>query len=185
MKTQDSRDNLIITAASSFIFYILATTGISFPAWLNLHKEKTSILFNNLLKKTGAGSVPDEDVNNLVHREGHWQFDFIYNHPFQTFENIHFELQLSLVKDFSLIMVELNSLDDITGWKYEAEPFIFVQLSTSGFPSNFSGRAVRFVSPTTNFLIRTEIYHIRWRALNSLGVPIIGYQNAGQIIIKR
>ncbi len=185
MKSQDFRDSLLTTATSTFMFYILATTGITFPAWLNLHTEKTSELFNNLLKKTGGGAVPDEDTDDLVHPEGHWQFDFTYDHPFQTFENIHFQLQLSLVEDFSTIILEKRSFDDVTGWKYESEPFIFVQLVTSGFPSNFSGRIVRFVSPTTDFLTRTELYYVRWRALNSLGAAITNYQSAGQIIIKR
>ena len=185
MKSQDSHDNLLTTATSSFMFYILATTGITFPVWLNLHTEKTSELFNNLLKKTGNGAVSDEDTDDLVHPEGHWQFDFTYDPPFQTLENVHFELQLSLVEDFSTTRMSLRSIDSIIGWKYESEPFIFIQLPTGGFPSNFSGRNVRFISPTTDFLTRTELYYVRWRALNSLGTPITNYENAGQIIIKR
>ena len=119
------------------------------------------------------GSIASSPVDaSLEYPEGEWEHIFVYTHVILTFEDIHFDLQVAIDSEFADIVVDVSTSDDITGWQYESEPYRFVQLPDSGFPANFSGRRIKYLSPETQRLRRSEIYYIRWRALNVENVRV-------------
>lgn len=183
-KKIETHNNLISRAAESLVTYINATTGLTLPVWLSAQQAKMSVLLNNLLTTLGSGSV---DTDNLLYPEGHWDYDFEYTHLRETFENLHFQVQMSIDSDFLQTVIDVNSFDDTTGWSYESEPYLFVQLVTSGLSSNFSGRKIRYTSPVDMYLTRGDIFHVRWRALESDGVTPVTewYVDDRVLIIKR
>lgn len=178
-KSEETQSNLFLRAINTFTQYIFKTTGLSISDWLIRQNEKISFFFNEVL---GSASLP----TNFVYSEGQWQYEISYIHPRQTREYIYFEIQVASNKGFTNILVNINSSESIDGWKYENEKFHFTQLSLDGFPSNFSGRRVRFISPTVNYLTRTELYYIRWRAIDTNNSAIIDWQvDSKRLIIKR
>lgn len=186
LKKEDAQNNLYYTSTNAMLTYILDSTGLTFSDWLSQEGHKTTELLNNLLLHFGTGAIAAEDTENLLHPEGHWEYDFVYTHVPLTFVNVHFRIQVSETTSFSNIVVDRSSIIDIEGWKYEQESYAFVQMPSTGFPSNFSGRRVRFVSPEEDYLTRTDAYYVRWRALNSDGSPLTNWQPGSKVlIIKR
>lgn len=165
LKNQTAQNDILFSGLTGWLSYILKTTRLRLSEWL----AQNGYLLTTLLNEALAGVASDNISTSFEYTEGEWEHIFVYTHVLLTFEDVHFDLQVSSESDFSDIVVDLSTSDDITGWKYESEPFIFVQLPDDGFPSNFSGRKMRFVSPAKNRLRRTEVYHIRWRALNAAG----------------
>ena len=100
-------------------------------------------------------------------------------------EDIHFELVVATDPAFDTadILFTLTTLSSTVGWSYEGQPFVFVQFPSSGFPSNFSGRRVKFVAQEAQHLRLTEIYYVRWTAVNSSGVEFFPNATAAQKII--
>ncbi len=184
LKDQVDQNNMFTRPVSAMLRYILLTTNLTFQEWLDRESEKTTKLLNALILQ----GIPQGPVDSqFEYPNGHWQYDFIYLHPRNTLQNVHFELQLALDKGFTNIVINIRSRDDTTGWKYESEPFIFVQLISNGFPSNFSGRKVRFqTDQAVRHLVRTETYYVRWRALDTNGVAIHGFKtDSKKLIVKR
>lgn len=161
--------NLLSQSVQRFMSYILTTTILTFDQWLAETNEKTSMLLSSLVEQLGFNSIPAE----LLYPRGHWDVIFTYIHLPQTFENVHFQLQVSTDKDFTNIVVNVNSAQDINGWKYESEQSIFTQLSNSGLPSSFSGRRLKFVSTKSLYLRYTEIFYVRWIALKADGITVL------------
>lgn len=149
--------------------YILKTTRLPLGDWLDRENKKISDRLHSALKSLPARVDID---TTFIYSEGEWEYVFVYIHPVLSFENVHFELQVSSDTSFTDFVVDISTQNNVTGWKYEQEPNTFVQLVSVGFPSNFSGRRVKFVSPTENRLTRTEIYYVRWRAIDVNGSPI-------------
>ena len=163
--------NLFSNAVSAWLTYILQTEGLTLSQWLDEQNEKISFHLNEVITSIASSSIDSE----YIYEQGHWIYDFEYNHEILTLENIHFELEVSLDSTFTDIVASLATLTSIVGWKYESEADVFVQFPTVGFPSNFSGRRIRFDSPSANFLRRTEEYYVRWRALRDTGIPLTDY----------
>lgn len=183
-KNASAQNDLLGRAVDAFLTYILRTEGLTFEEWLEANNEKTTEFLNNLLATTLAQGSVDED---FVHEEGNWNYDFSYNHVRNVLENVHFQIQVSLDENFESAAVDESSYLDEDGWKREVEPNVFTPLPSSGFPSNFSGRRVRFVSnKSTHVLTRTELYYVRWRPLDRNGVPMGDWtESTNPMIIKR
>lgn len=179
LRSQTTQDNLFSRICQSFLSYILSTTRLTFSAWLSTAGEKTTSILNSLLISLGSGSVSDD----LVYPEGHWQYDFVYTHSRQTLEDIYFQIQMAADTEFTNIVTNISMFDELDGWKYEQNVNSFVQMP-NGFPSNFSGRRVRYVSTEDNYLIRLNLYYIRWRALDIDGANITDW-TTGTMIVKR
>ena len=161
--------------------YIFKTTGLSLDNWLIEQGEKVSEFLNDVLTYSEGGAVD----SSLVYPEGQWEYVFTYIHPKSTLENVFFILQIALISDFINVAVEVNSSTDQIGWKYENEVFGFIQLTEYGFPSNFSGKRLRYTSTKDNYLDRTELYYIRWKAIDTNGGDIQDWSTETRIIIKR
>ena len=135
-----------------------------------------------VIQESGVALVPESSILE----QGYWEFTFTFVHQELTLENIFFELEVARNQTFDSgsILVDVSSLTDVTGWKYEGQPFLFIQMPESGFPSNFSGRRVRFTSPEVNFLRSTEVYFVRWTAVDSSGIAFPGATATQRMIIS-
>lgn len=156
--------------------YILQTSGATVQQWLFRENEKTSAFVNNILS-----------IDNFYIRpEGFWEYRFIFEYGKLNFEPVHFQLQVATDIDFNSIVVDVNSFDDIDGWKYEQNPYIFTQIVSSGLPSNFHGRTIKYVSPSDLYLTRTNIYYVRTRTIGADGLTVITSYKAGDnaLIVK-
>lgn len=175
-------NNLYALPVYDFLRFIKQSTNLTFSQWLVSVDEKTTTYMRDLLRQ----GIPTDPIgDSYIHSEGSWMFDFVYVHPRQTRENIFFRLQASRYSDFSNLVIDISSQTDITGWKYEVEPGVFTQIIASGFPSNFSGRRVRYIAPEDNYLQTTEIYHVRWMAIDINSVPITDWAEASELLIIR
>jgi len=162
-RSSDVYDNAIARGINAWSTYILQTTGLTVAQWMSRQREKTSKLMDSLL------NLPTSQVQNI----GHWEYDFIFQYGRFNFEPVHFRIQVSTDTDFTNVVIDANSFDDESGWKYEQNPYIFTQISSSGLPSNFHGRTIKYISPVENYLTHTELYYIRTKTLESDGVTDI------------
>lgn len=180
MKNTKSQTDLHFSLVSRWLRYVQLTTNLSANQWLDANSHKVTQRLQAVTQETGAPAIPDSDVYD----SGYWEFTFAYTHPDLTLENVFFELEVSKSSTFSSLLVDLSTQTSVLGWEYEGQPFLFVQMPDSGFPSNFSGRRVRFSSPQANFLRSTEVYYIRWTAVNGSGLPFPGATATQRMIIS-
>ena len=187
LKSIDTRIDQFYRLVSSWLRYITTTTGLSLSQWLVDQNEMISAYLLETINKIASGTVSQ----NYVYPEGEWAYEFVYTHNRNTLENVHFRLQVATDVDFTNIEVgsiatEANSFEDTEGWQYENELYGFLQLIEFGLPSNFSGRTIRFTAPASVYLTRTEIYFVRWRALDSNGNNLTDWEtDTSRFIIKR
>ncbi|MHA2279859.1 MAG: TIGR03790 family protein [Promethearchaeota archaeon] len=181
-KQESAQTDIFSPVASQWSRYIQRTTNLSAAQWLEQNNLRITSRLNDVLQQTGAPSISSDSILPT----GYWQFTFTFVHNILSLEDIHFELEIAINENFdsASIIHDLSSLTDTTGWSYEGQPFLFVQLPINGFPSNFSGRRVRFTSQTTHFLRITEVYYARWTAVDSNGTPFAGATATERIIIS-
>lgn len=182
-RNESDQYNMLTSAVTGLARYVLSTTGVDFSGWLTREGEKTTYFMQQLI----AAGIPTTPISSdLIHEEGSWQYEFLYIHPRQKLESVYFQFQVANDSAFSDLVVNVSSLTDLEGWKYEQEVNRFVQMVSEGFPSSFSGRRVRYEAPEDYYLTRTETYFIRYRPLDSLGAAIDGWTvDSNKMIIKR
>ena len=179
VKDETAQQDLYHGIVHNFVRYVLTTTRLSLADWLTANSHKVTSALNDIVKETGTKIISSDSIFPV----GYWDFEFTYTHAALTLEDIHFELEVSPNTNFSPLLISVNTLTDVTGWSYEGQINLFVQFPSSGFPSNFSGRRVKFASLASQYLTSTETYHVRWTALDSGGSPI-GTTETREIIIS-
>lgn len=167
---------------SHWVRYLQLTMNVSVADWLDTNNEKVTSRLNDVIKQIGTELISSD----YIFPEGYWEFEFTPVHQDLTLENVHFELEVApnQLFDPSILLVDLSTLTDVTGWQYEGQPNVFVQFPESGFPSNFSGRRIRFRSQASHYLTRTEVYFVRWTAIDESGSPFSGVTGTERIIIS-
>ena len=182
LKNTKAQSDIHLILVSRWLRYIQSTTNLSVNQWLDENSHKLTRRLHEVVQESGVGLVPESSILD----QGYWEFTFEFVHQELTLENIFFELEVSRNQTFDpgSILVDVSSLTDVTGWKYEGQPFLFVQMPESGFPSNFSGRRVRFSSLEANFLRSTEVYYVRWTAVDSMGTPFSGATATRRMIVS-
>ncbi len=163
-----SQTDIYVDIVSVWVRYIQSTTNLTLDEWLQENNHKITAGLADVVQQTGA--VPVDSTR--IFSPGFWAFEFTYIHTIPTLEGIFFRLEVSQKENFLPTLLDFNSSSAITGWKYEGQPFFFVQIPDDGFPSNFSGRRIRFESPTADFLRSTETFYMRWRALDKNGTQL-------------
>lgn len=181
-KNTKSQTDLQFLLVSRWLRYIQGTTNLSVNQWLDVNSHKVTRRLQEVTQETGVPAIPDSNVYD----SGYWEFTFTFVHQVLTLENVFFELEVARNESFDSgsILVDVSSSTNVIGWKYEGQPFLFIQMPESGFPSNFSGRRVRFSSPQANFLRSTEVYYIRWTAVDSTGIPFSGATATQRMIVS-
>lgn len=180
-KSPETRYNLHVPVVASLLEYILTTTQLTLPQWLAVRNEKISEFFNNTLNTMASDVVP----SSYIYPQGEWQYEFVYFHDIHTLEYVHFTLQVSADESIGSDILEISSLDERVGWYYANELYDFTPFTELGFPSNFAGRRVRYISPAKYRLTRTEIYYVRWRAFSESGQALTDWSTSERMIIKR
>jgi len=179
LKNTKSQTDIHFILVSRWLRYIQATTNLSVNQWLEENLHKVTQRLKDVIQETGVATIPASSVYD----SGFWEFTFNFVHQELTLEDIFFKLEISRDESFSPKLMDISSAGNTTGWKYEGQPFLFIQMPDSGFPSNFSGRRVRFSSPEVNFLRSTEVYYVRWTATDSTGASFPGATATQRIII--
>jgi len=165
-KTVEWRDSIgsfevnkkyIESLAVALVRYQLMTTRQTFSEWLN----SQGILVSNLFAEVLAESTSQSVTSDLIYDDGRWEIFFIYNHTALTLENVHFVIEVARDTNFEDIVYVISSDESTDGWWYEKEECIFRSFPESGFPSNYSSRRTRFVSPERYYLRHTELYYYR------------------------
>lgn len=177
-KNTNSQSDLYYSIINKWIQYIQLTTNTNVSEWLINHNYKVTNRISSVIEQMGVNID-----SSLKYSPGRWQYDFIYIHPILTLENVFFHLEVSKNDKFTDLAVDTKTSDTVSGWKYEINPYEFASIPTDGYPSNFSGRRLRFEPLSDNFLTPTEVYYVRWTPLNVSGTPLSVTSSSERIII--
>jgi len=100
----------------------------------------------------------------FLYDEGSWVFETTIQemHPFLFFL-IQFEFIVSLDEEFSEIIFDIRSVENLAQWEYE-EPFgNFINLTYEGVPSNLKGRRIRYRSDEFQKFTRFSKLFLKYR----------------------
>lgn len=121
--------------------------------------------FSRLITNSLSNPVSISQSNRLD--QGYWQIDNIIQDDAGTFTNYHFDLEVSDSEDFSDIIFSISSNLNVDNWSYEKRLNEFEVFPTTGIPSNFVSRRVRYKSNITQYLDRGITYYFRIRQKNN------------------
>jgi len=124
----------------------------------------TEILLETLQNKELIDTIDEE----FIETEGSWDLEFVLEHEQGTFAFYHFELEVSDKEDFSNILLNKKSREDISGWFFENSEDDFETLTNNGLPSSFAGRNVKYVNQGGESLTRGVFYYFRIRQSDQL-----------------
>lgn len=151
----DARNDSLGPAVISITDYIRATENQTINQWLFENNVKVSQSFSEV----ALSSINTTINENNIYEVGYWQVESTVIHNELTLENINYTLQISNNKDFTDIVYEINSNDNLN-WFYEKEQYSYTSLPPEGFPSNYSGRRILYVG--NNYpLQENRNYHVR------------------------
>lgn len=182
MKSDGPQQAILTNSVVTLLNHIERTEGQLFSEWLVSNNEKTTELMNNMLNRLPQRN---EDItSDLLYPEGQWHFEFVYIHPRQVLENVHFEIELSKTSDFSSVESNADSSISTNGWKREVDFNEFVNLTSFGLSSNLSGFRIRYTATSSKYLTRTESYYVRWKAKEAIsGTDITDWAVSDQLLI--
>ena len=146
-------DLLVKAFVDYFELSISGTLSESLDEW----GIKVSSRFQNAIARNTSKTID----NSLVYEDGWWETTFVYNHSALTYENINFVIEVARDSLFIDIIYTISTEDSVEGWLYEKEICEFFPMPETGFPSNYSSRRVRFISPEEYYLTSTEKYFYR------------------------
>lgn len=125
-------------------------------------------LFSIKISSNLSGYFDIEDTS-LFFDEGYWRVELDIQEESSSYEEYHFELQVSSDEDFTDIIFTKDSEVDQSNWFYEENEESFSQIPAEGVGSNFSGRKLRYISDIGEYLTSSEVYYFRLRQKSSLG----------------
>jgi uncharacterized protein (TIGR03790 family) len=105
-----------------------------------------------------------------VQDEGYWEFESIIRDDAEAFAFYHFELEVSDVEDFSNILISKKSIENQTNWYFEEHTNEFSSVQVGGVLSSFVGRRIKYISQTSEYLNRADIYYFRIRQRDQLSI---------------
>jgi len=107
--------------------------------------------------------------STLFYTEGSWTVELPILEESSSYEDYHFEIQVSSEEDFSTIIHTIDSEADQTNWTYEENENSYSGIPTEGVGSNFANRNIRYLSKNSELLTTAELYYFRLRQKSSLG----------------
>jgi uncharacterized protein (TIGR03790 family) len=133
----------------------------SYQTYLSQKKYKVS----QLLLDT---SLVNLNVLNNIWDEGYWEIEFTLSNavPFSV-KYYHFNLEVSDESNFSTIIYNISSKNNIKNWEYERNLNSFIKMDSDGVRSNYTGRRIRYKSLSSQYLNRGYNYYFRYRQLSS------------------
>ena len=145
---------------------------------LNDYLSDNGFKLSEVVEAVSKSKVIDDDN---IFEVGLWEFEFAIADDAEEFVTYHFRLQISNDSLFTDINIDVNSQDSVVGWFYEKDVNEFVAMPSTGVPSNFVSRRVKYVSTDTQLLTRTSIYFPR--AKQSDADNVYEYRMFGEDII--
>jgi len=132
-----------------------------------VNQSVSQYLLANEIKMSELVFDAQRDDNKLIEAnllpEGYWEFEFILKDESTDFAFYHFELYIADTENFSNIILEKKSIEDISNWMYEKEKDNFVPFDIQGIGSNFVGRRIKYIAKSSEYLQRSDIYYFRIR----------------------
>ncbi len=145
-------------------FNLLPPKEPTFVEYLSFTETKISDAF---LAGCGNQIAIKENLQaRFVYDEGGWFFETTLQemHPFLFFL-VQFELIVSLDSEFSDIIFDIRSVENLSQWEYE-EPFgSFINLTYEGVPSNLTGRRIRYNSSEFKKITRFSKLFLKYRQI--------------------
>lgn len=131
----------------------------SFNDYLSQTENKVSELF--------ADSIQDDILLDSISesnkfKNGSWKYEFVLDHIYSRYTNYHFEIDISEDSNFSNIIYSIKSYEDSTGWFFEEYDNIYSDIKTTGVPSSYAGKRIKFYNEEY-LLERSNRYYIRYR----------------------
>jgi uncharacterized protein (TIGR03790 family) len=118
--------------------------------------------------------------SSYFYNEGYWEFDTDIADETGDVAVYQFELQVSDDSSFSNILFNFDSSVDTANWYYEKEENEFVSIPSIGVASSYIGRRIKYVSDSTQYLTRGQVYY--YRILQKIGAVKYGYRDYNQVI---
>jgi len=128
--------------------------------YLSYYSIKISSILSEYLNVTDS---------TLFYTEGSWTVELPILEESSSYEDYHFEIQVSSEEDFSTIIHTIDSEADQTNWTYEENENSYSGIPTEGVGSNFANRNIRYLSKNSELLTTAELYYFRLRQKSSLG----------------
>ena len=163
-KIYDVSANPLISSAS---FKDLGNALINLPTDINTTLADNSFQISSRISEVTENTVIDSVYYYDV---GSWVFDDTIQHV-SGFSLYHFEIDLSLYEDFSVIFHNANSWSDQTNWKYEKSSLNFYAVPANGVMSSYAGLRVRYLYPI--LLNRHDVFYARIRQRDMLRIATI------------
>jgi len=150
--------------------YGLDTQFPSINTYLTKKGYKISDSLVNLLENTQI------DGDNILD-EGWWELEFILQDEYFGYENYFFQLEIYEDENCTIKAVNPNgqeinifkSNESILGWTYEKEEYGFRAVPSTGIPTSFVGRKIRYtsrkdtLSNINEYLNRGQVYYFKIR----------------------
>ena len=105
------------------------------------------------------------DIDDIYkYPEGYWTFETgVADETYGSPVFYHFEMDIATDVNFINILYTLDSEADQTGWYYLDTGDVFVALPASGLNSGLAGTEIKYISNSTQYMDRGDIYYIRFR----------------------
>ena len=131
--------------------------GGTLSKWLSDTNMPVSSAFAGVVSEYTSESVGSEHV----HPDGWWEIEFTYIYNKIALGDIEFRIDIARDSQFLDMVGIIDSESEKNGWWYEKEVGTFLMLPSTGLPSNYGGRRVRYRSTDEVLLTPTELYY--WR----------------------
>jgi len=155
--TYNVSKNYIAGLVKIFANYYALTQTDAISTWLVGAGFNVTRLFGELFNEITSQTISSE----LFYDDDAWVIDFIYIHSKLTLEYVNFIIEVARDSRFENVVYSIASDDSKEGWWFEEEISDFSPMPVDGFPSNYSGRRTRFISPDEYYLRHTEKYFYR------------------------
>ncbi len=97
--------------------------------------------------------------------EGWWEFSFEIEDNYPDYINYHFRIEIYTDfngSEYTGLVMELDSLDLLPGWRYLSDDGIYKLIPSNGIPSSYIGRTVKYESDPTQYLLSGDKYYFKY-----------------------
>jgi hypothetical protein len=101
--------------------------------------------------------------------QGYWNFATTLVNPQPLYLTYQFELDIFSDAAFTDLTYTFSSAVDQTGWFYESESGSFSPVTSTGVPSSYAGRRIKYESQSATYMDRCTEYYTRFKQKDNTG----------------
>jgi len=138
---------------------------ITLHQFLSMKRYKIS---QKLLDVVGISSSNSDIKAEDIYPSGYWEYIYIIDDKYFDYALYNFELDIAYDSNFSLMVQSFDTSVSQRGWYLEQ--YIknngvrqYAELPSTGAPSSYIGKRIKFSSPVLYYLSPGEIYYFRFR----------------------